>query len=230
MALQIQDLVCNSGKFRHYYLCHYRPKASGSDELSKSIIQFKNGNSVHLNVWIECAVLELGKAQIKKGSTIVRALGLLEQEAVSGTSLDILCNRLAENFEAQYTPSLLKKTATTTKMAWLKRHERAEALFNRYSFSGNDLKEILVIDDILTTGATICAIAKSIRTISNSCTIKIFTLAATSSDSRLNDSLKLGGFFNPGQLEGRLPTVQGDVESYSEPATLRSKILDDSFY
>lgn len=177
MALQIQDLVCNSGKFKHYYLCHYRPKGSGSDELSKSVIQFKNGNSVHLNVWIECAVLELGKAQIKKGSTIVRALGHLEQEAV-----DILCKKLAEKFQAQYTPSLLKKTATTTKMAWLKRHERAEALFNRYSFSGNDLEEIIVIDDILTTGATICAIAKSIRTISNSCSIKIFTLAATNSD------------------------------------------------
>ena len=69
------------------------------------------------------------KAQIKKGSIIVRALGHLEQEAVSGTSLDILCKKLAENLEAQYTPPPLTKTTPTTKMAWLKRHEKGGSAF-----------------------------------------------------------------------------------------------------
>lgn len=228
MALQTKNLLCSAGKFEHYYLCHYRPKSSGSDELSKSILEFKNGHKVHVSVWVDCAVSELSKTLIKEGAVIIRALGHREKTAAGKTSLDSLGKKLAETFHVQYLPSLLTKPSTP-KLTMLKRHERAEALSNRYSFSGNGFKEILIIDDILTTGATMCSIANAIRTISNSCPIKIFTLAATDNNSSLNDSLKRGGFLDPGKLKEDLATVHEGIAPYSEAATLRSKILNDSF-
>lgn len=228
MGLQKQCLICDSGEFRHYYLCHYRSKSSGSDELSKSILQFKNGNAVHVNVWVDCAVGELKKASIKEDVVIIRALGHQEERAAGTTSLDTLGKKLAETFHAQYIPSLLTKS-TTPKLALLKRQERAEALFNQYSFLGMEYREILIIDDILTTGATMCAIAKSIRTISPSCSLTVFTLAATGNGPHSNDSLKRSGYFNPIQTQPR-GMVQEEANPYSEGMTLRSKILNDSFH
>lgn len=229
MSLQIQNIICDSGVSTHYYLCHYRPRSVGQDELSKSLIQFKNGNSIHVNAWIECCAMELENTQLKKDSIIVRALGHSEQVARINTSMDILGRTLAEKFDAQYIPSLLRKNGKTTKMTRLKRNERSEAILDRYSFSGNDSKEILVIDDILTTGATICAIAKAIRKISKSCTIKFLTLATTNSNTLLNESLKKQILFQSERLEGELATVQEDMESYSEANILRHKILQIPF-
>jgi predicted amidophosphoribosyltransferase len=227
MALQTQSLICDSGDFKHHYLCHYRSKSSGSDELSKSILQFKNGNEIHVNVWIDCAVGEFEKVSLKEDVVIVRALGHQEEKAGT-TSLDLLGKKLADSFHAQYIPSLLTKSSTP-KLAMLKRHERADAIFDQYSFSGIDLRDILIIDDILTTGATMCAIAKSIRTISPSCAITIFTLAATGNNPFLGDSLKRSGYFNPLQTQQR-GMVQEEGNPYSEAMTLRSKILNDSFH
>jgi predicted amidophosphoribosyltransferase len=200
------------------------------DELSKSIILFKKGNTIHLDAWIECAVESLEQVQITKGSTIVRALGHQEEVVSQDTSLDVLGKKLAEKFQAQYVPTLLKKLGMTPKMARLKRDERADALFNRYAFSGDEQKEILVIDDILTTGATLCAIAKAIRAKASSCAINVFTLAATNRDSSQNDLWKRGVFLNPTLLEGGLAGVQEEAAIYSAGGSLRAKILNDSFH
>jgi hypothetical protein len=67
-------------------MCHYRLKSSGSDELSKSIIQFKNRNDHHVNAWIDCAVQEFKKELIKEDVVIIRALGHQEIQTDSPES------------------------------------------------------------------------------------------------------------------------------------------------
>ncbi|MBX2968224.1 MAG: hypothetical protein KF803_02550 [Cyclobacteriaceae bacterium] len=182
---------------------------------------------MHVDVWIECALLELEKANFQKGSTIVRALSHLEQSASGHTSLDLLGNALAEKFQLNYLPSLLVKSGVTAKLTTLKRQERAEALADRYSFVGSSVKAVLLIDDILTTGTTMCTIADSILKISETCTIMIFTLAFTNNDSLLNRSLEKSILYRP---EMQTLSVASEIqEDYTGSADLRKKILNDAF-
>lgn len=58
MALHQQFL---KGTLNHYYLCHYKSKAAGSDRLSQSLLRFKSGCDVDVDAWSSCAVEELNK-------------------------------------------------------------------------------------------------------------------------------------------------------------------------
>lgn len=182
---------------------------------------------MHVDVWIECALRELERANIQKGSTIVRALSHLERSASGQMSLDLLGHALAEKFQLNYQPSLLVKSGVTPKLSTLKRQERADALADCYSYVGSSAKAVLLIDDILTTGATMCTITDSIRKISETCKITIFTLAFTNNDSLLNRSLEKRILYRP-EIQP-LAVVREAQESYTERAGLRKKILNDAF-
>lgn len=228
MGLQHQTLVCPAGEFPHYYLCQYRPMSSGYDELSRSLIQFKNMHTVHVRAWTECAIQELKAIIFRKDLIITRALGHTEKRAVNGSPLDYFCEKLGQALGFSYSSSLLQKIRATPKISGLRARDRADALSDIYIFHGRSVPSVLIVDDILTSGATLCAIGKAIRKTSPNTHITLFTFASTSSDTRLNDSIDLVGKTYQWK-DGEWSTFAEDAPHYSELDILRNKILADGF-
>jgi hypothetical protein len=69
--------------------------SSGLDELSKSLLNFKNGYRLDTSAWIECSLVELEKIEIVTGCVLLRALANEDQAATTFTALDRLANELA---------------------------------------------------------------------------------------------------------------------------------------
>ncbi len=77
--------------------------------------------------------------------------------------------------------TLVKRDIANETQTHKNRDERWENV--RYIFSANDCgdmenEHVLLVDDILTTGATLCSCASTLKSVSN-CRISIFTLAYT---------------------------------------------------
>ncbi len=230
MALQQNVIECNGEKFDHYYLCHYRPQSSGSDKLSQSLIRFKNGWSVDGNAWMSCSIEELQKITFKGKVLLLRALHSNEITVSknSNTSLDRLCRSIGQEMNFIYRPEFLGKKRKTRPAKLLSRSDRETELHDVYLFSGKliDFEEILVVDDILTTGQTLRAIMKAIRSIMN-CPITLYTLACTDHQSILNITLQLRSpayRWEPRQGWG---IAQDSKAIYSSLQALKHQILSD---
>ncbi|HEX5170847.1 MAG TPA: hypothetical protein VFW11_16850 [Cyclobacteriaceae bacterium] len=168
-----------------------------------------------------------------RADLVVRALGSAEGGAGTKASspLDRLGREVAKVMRAKYDPTRLKKSRETRAMKLLTASERAEELADVYSFTGSpngNSGDVLILDDILTTGATVRAVIKSIREVSRNCGIQIFTLAYTDPQALLNKSLVLGSYDYQWEPESGWSVMDG-AENYTvEFTNLRDKILQDS--
>lgn len=191
MALQTQLL---SGDQRHYYLCHYKSKAAGSDHLSQSLLRFKSGCEVDVEAWCSCATEELKKLELPENTLILRALSSSETFVTVNIGLDRLGARLQEELKVHYEPGLLTKSKLTQPLKQLSKTERQTELANTYQFRTTNHKEwstILILDDILTTGATLQAITTAIKQKLSKIRILGFSLALSERTSTLNPELSL---------------------------------------
>lgn len=234
MGLQTRDIAFNTETFNHYYLCNYRPKSHGGDELSKSLISFKKAWPLHVDAWITCSVSELSKIEIGKHCLILRALSSTEEIVTThNTPLDRLGREIAKKFSISYDPTILRKNRQTQKIKSLSAIEREQELSGAYTFFGGNLpdeiKEIFILDDILTTGATIRSMISAIRAVSTSCEIKVFTLAHTNQDSSVNKSIQLDSYPYRWELETGWNMVEESTTNYSTLAALQTKILNNAF-
>ncbi len=236
MALHRQIIEFEGENFEHLFLCHYQPLSAGSDNLSKSIICFKKNQFLHVEAWVECSISELEKASIGKKCLVLRVLDSdqIKIERQSTRPLDMLCRRIAVRFHLLYLPELLQKTRVTSKMKFLSRQERIDELEGCYVFakptSGfGDIKEILIVDDILTTGATVKAIIRSIRMIMPGCSITLFTLASTDRIALLNMNPQLASVSYEWNSDHGWNIVAKDSAFYSELSKLKSQIILDSW-
>lgn len=235
MALQSQLLEYNSEVFKHYFLCNYRPKSAGSDELSKSLICFKKGWILHVDAWTECTISALRVLNLGKESLILRVLNSDEElvSEKSNTSLDTLCRKTARKFKTNYMPGCLTKTRNTRKMKFLTKQEREAEMINAYSFDLPEeidgIKELFIIDDILTSGVTMCEVIRSIRDKLPDISITLFTLASTDQHSRLNETITLNSYSYEWQPVTGWNVVAEEEMSYGKLDDLRNKILNDQF-
>jgi hypoxanthine phosphoribosyltransferase len=95
--------------------------------------------------------------------------------------------------------------------------------------SAHIANEILIIDDILTTGATMRAIVAAIRQLLSSTSIRIFTLASTDREALINKSVQLSGY-NYGWQNARGWIVAEDSEEVdTEFNASKPRILSDGF-
>jgi len=233
MSLQTQQLLYQSRSFSHHYLCHYVPVSSGNDKLSKSLIHIKLGWPLHVAAWTECSVAELRKIEPDRGSLFLRAIGSSETtcEGNKDIPLDQLGKMLAKEFNGFYLPQCLMKKRKTEKVARLSRDARTAELSNVYSFTlpvDIDIPEhIVIIDDILTTGATMCAVINAISTVLPKATIELFTLASTDHNSVLNASIKLQGEGYEWQPAMGWNMVKEGVETYYTMDILKLSIITD---
>lgn len=193
MALQSQLL---SGALQHYYLCHYKSKAAGSDRLSQSLLRFKSGCEVDVEAWSSCIIEELKKFAWPENTLLLRALASNEVTIEQPTSLDRVGDRLRQELKFQYEPHLLSKAHVTPPLKQLSRNERHPALVNTYRFHADqtlatEWSTILILDDILTTGTTLKAIAAAIRQQLPDVPITGLTLALSEKTAPLNATISL---------------------------------------
>ena len=187
MPLQQTYLSHNQQLLTHYYLCHYLPASSGKDILSHSLLKFKKGRQPDLDGWIDCALEIFAEAPIPPNGTIIIALH--HQETAVSTipvALDLLGQELAARLHCQYHPRLLEKTQPNTPIKSFSKPRREEELQGLYRVNTSYAASLpdqpthwVILDDILTSGATVRAIIQAIREASPSLTppITLFTLA-----------------------------------------------------
>jgi predicted amidophosphoribosyltransferase len=197
MALQHRRILFEQEYFSHYYLCHYIPKSSGNDLYSQSLLAFKENKSLHLKAWSECALAEVRKIESAQGALVVRALHHDEQVVnTSHRSLDKLGTKLAHALSGSYHPECLQKVRPVAKLLSLSKAEREQELDSVYRFFIPERmpRNVLILDDILTSGSTVRAIIAAVLKSYPAANISVFTLGYTEYDVTRNESIRLKGY------------------------------------
>jgi predicted amidophosphoribosyltransferase len=233
------SILYKDSTYPHYYLCNYLPLSAGKDTLSYSLLKFKRGLQPDLNAWISCS-LEMLAPLIPPGRTILRALHH-DETAVreeNPTSLDKLGKTLALHLQGRYTPRLLRKFRVIPPIKQLSREERTAGLkdlysaapsITPYSQSSNALSHqspqpsnthspqpsFLIIDDILTTGATMKTIIGSLLKVYPGAGLDIFTLARADYDTRLTQPPSLPGKTYPTREDMNFTVAEEEPPAYS---------------
>ena len=200
MSLQETSFTYNDSLYRYYYLCKYLPLSAGVDTLSRSLLKFKRCIRPDLDAWIESTLEGFHNIPLSPDTIIVRALRhdetqVHESSPASAPSLspppsalDLLGQALATSFQCQYLPSLLCKSRPTLSNKGLTRDQRETQLNDVYSIAHEILPAnlsnppFLLIDDILTTGATIRTIIHTLHQSFPLSLLQIFTLARVDHD------------------------------------------------
>ncbi|HEY4111328.1 hypothetical protein [Puia sp.] len=201
MGLQETSIFFQKNHYRHYYLCPYLPIGSGIDPVSRSLLKFKRGAQPDLDNWLRQTLVAFQETPpaLPPPTVLIRALHHNETQPHPGQpgSLDLLAQTLATQLQLPYLPGLLLKTRQTIANQNLTRPQREAELQNVYQINPTALASLpatnfpadgnptavaiptslLLIDDILTTGATILAILKTLNVAFKNPTITIFTLA-----------------------------------------------------
>ncbi len=167
---------------RAFHVANFVPVNWGvQDPISRSLVDFQFRREPQTTQWIRLALV--GAEGLGPVNVIVRALSSRELAAGGSASLDRLGGELAQRIGAVYAPERLTKTrsAAPVKNAGI-REARDRILRGVYAFDGTGLAEtvcILVLDDIVATGATFGAIATAIRASLPQADVRYFALGRT---------------------------------------------------
>lgn len=185
IAESIAQETGNSGAQRiiqrgnHYFLGYY------VTPLKEEIWHFKDHRADAVARWKNYAASIVN--ELPRVDYIVRALGHAELKVGNqDRPLDVLCNQLAQALNAKYLPDLLKKSRLLEKSTKLGKIERAVQLKGAYEVDSNRIKQIdilgksiLIVDDVLTSGATANEISRAINSALDNVSVNIFTLVKT---------------------------------------------------
>jgi ATP-dependent DNA helicase RecQ len=175
---------------KSFYLAHYKPRSrGGNDRLSSYLLSFKDGNKDAVKHWIQYAKGEFKKSELKF-DVVIRALGSQEISYTPGHPLDELGQEIARLTKAKYTPQILQKKHANEPLKRLSAAGRHEALRGIFNFDPGSIAEnakILIIDDVITTGATIKEICRTIKASRPDVVTHLFTLTKTYDSFRDQD-------------------------------------------
>lgn len=185
-----QDFFLN----KVWHLAYYIPSNRLQGSLSNYLIEFKDNETNSVNSWSRWAKDELAKTNVPF-HFIIRALGGAETQATGSKGLDVLGRCLARALNAIYCPEVLQKNRSTPSMHTLKRKaERETALLGSYIVADHQYdfnnKNILIIDDVCTSGTTIMEIIRALRDIWPDGNYYFFFLAKTNHNKNANDNIK----------------------------------------
>ncbi len=171
------------------FLVYYHAARNGQlDRISQYVQDFRDGMEPQTSRWVSLGGELAGDA----GSydIVIRALGSNETAVKRGSSLDHLCEAIAQRSGSRYQPARLTKVRTTRRLQGLGGHAaHQKELSGAYKFDGMGLRadaHILVVDDLLATGATLEAIASAVYASLPGASVAGFVLGKTGSPMSLN--------------------------------------------
>ncbi|HTJ14658.1 MAG TPA: hypothetical protein VL547_21610 [Dinghuibacter sp.] len=184
------------GMAAHLFLCHYYPLGYGADRLSHSLVRFKMGLAPDVGAWTSAALSTLGG--LAPGTLVVRALHHQELCSTGRRPLDALGEAIARRSGGRYDAGLLaKRRVTRTCREMLTKAERIAELKGVYYWWGGNPgrwgQRVLILDDIVTTGATASAILEVVHEALPEAKLMVFSLARASPDKTLNMALMKEG-------------------------------------
>lgn len=189
------EYVVHYGYSNAWHLAYYVPKNSGeSDErvYSDEMLNFKDGNRESIIKWSLWAASELQKLNIHF-DYVIRALNSDEIMATDQSGLDVLGSHLEMRFGWKYCPSVLKKTRHGKPMKGMKKAQRQENVDGLYIIGNSSVdfngKNILILDDITTTGTTAAAINNTLKKKWPNGVYYFFALAKTNGRPNANNSI-----------------------------------------
>jgi len=167
-----------------YHLAYYFPRKQGnSDAVSEYILHFKDNKEPFTTKWIALATREVS-ANIKNINIVVRVLGSTELTASGYSSLDKLGASIAKHTNSVYVKSALNKKRQTRPLKFLSRVERQQELNGLYTFKkptniSSNNPNILLIDDIVTSGTTLNEVNRAIKAVLPKCRLFFFSIGKT---------------------------------------------------
>ncbi len=175
----------------HFVAYQHAIRNGHPERISQCFDDFKHGVEPQTSRWISLAAPLVG--ELGPFDVIIRALGSDELTVRRGSPLDRLCLAIAGEGGSAYDPERLHKTRVTRRLQGLggKAAHRRE-MVDAFSFNAAGLKaasRILIVDDTLTTGATLEAIATEIRRVLPDANMSAFILAkagGATANSRLD--------------------------------------------
>ncbi|RZK10516.1 MAG: ComF family protein [Flavobacterium sp.] len=171
--------------FKLYHLCYYLSNSAFKNEDVQRIISFKERDVYTVRHFASLAIQYLLDQRMEQDLIIVRALHSNELKALANRNdpLDRIGKSLAATFNCFYKPELLRKTRVTKAVKLLNTQERKAELKQTYLVSKTKMdlnnRKILIIDDVVTTGVTICSIIKAVLDEFPLAKINVFSLAWT---------------------------------------------------
>ena len=125
---------------------------------------------------------------------VVRVLSSTETIPVGTTALDKLGATIAKYTNSKYHRNSLSKTREARKLKFLGKNDRIEELNNLYNFVSpqeitTKYPNILIIDDITTTGSTIKEINRTIKSVLPGCNVYFFCIGKTSDHTTTNQNI-----------------------------------------
>lgn len=178
------------GFIKLWHLFYYLPKKSNWDNNAQLILDFKNNSSSAAGYLLECALRELRAFQLKEDIIVVRALKSSEVKAGDGqvTALDVLGQGIATGIRGIYIPQLLIKNRITKPLKGYDAKGREQEIAGVYELRdlglSLDNRQVILIDDIVTTGVTSRTIVGRILTKFPSAKINVFALGWTPSKNQ----------------------------------------------
>jgi hypothetical protein len=152
----------------------------GQDRVSRSIVDFQHHREPQTQQWIRLAESVMPPLAC---DVIVRAMSSNESTSNGKSPIDLLCQRLSQKLNVPFAPERLWKYRRTGAVKNAGgRTARRKILVNAYEFYGTNLSpkaRILLVDDLITTGATAATIASAIRKELPEAEVRLFTLART---------------------------------------------------
>lgn len=175
-----------------FQLGYYIPsRFTDSDGFSNNLLCFKDAEEEVVSQMIDLSVNKLPQ-HISKVDIIIRSLSSSETESYNNSPLDRLGEALVKKYPgSEYNPCLLKKYQETDELKYLGgRDFRDQELEGVYYFDDYEMSiekrnkhlDILLIDDVITTGATTSAIKEAISEEITSFNLHFFSLARTYSE------------------------------------------------
>ena len=208
----------------YYFTTH----DSRFDEISKLLLNFKDGSREAIKLWVEYATRTLGPNIPSwpggKKTIIVRALGHSELRASGSKSLDVLAEHFVEVFgdHCVYKPAWIYKTHEIPSLKGLSRDGRLQALRKAYAhitLKPDDSKlplNYVILDDVITTGSTLHAIRDAIKDKVPNSKIYAFGLCRTYDDFRnpTNINPDLFDYLHGKNTHSSVPTPTENDEDY----------------